>query len=73
MDGSTNDNIMSFMWKICDSQGKTLFYHAGPVFGKESLFRAEAYDILLAMCFLRRWMSAINNCEYHEGTYMTAD
>eukprot|EP00957_Ditylum_brightwellii_P167731 12769114-Ditylum_brightwellii.AAC.1 len=31
-DGSTSNNTMSFTWKICDSQGKTLVYHAGPAF-----------------------------------------
>eukprot|EP00957_Ditylum_brightwellii_P046441 3525013-Ditylum_brightwellii.AAC.1 len=35
-DGSAGDDIMSFVWKICNTEGQTLIQHADPTFGKES-------------------------------------
>eukprot|EP00957_Ditylum_brightwellii_P041992 3179603-Ditylum_brightwellii.AAC.1 len=55
-DRSVSNKIILFAWKICDNQGKTLIHHTGPVFSRESLFRAEAYSVLLVMCFLCRWI-----------------
>eukprot|EP00957_Ditylum_brightwellii_P118099 9006843-Ditylum_brightwellii.AAC.1 len=31
---------------VCNREEKTLVQHAGPLFGKESLFRSEAYGVL---------------------------
>eukprot|EP00957_Ditylum_brightwellii_P161596 12303386-Ditylum_brightwellii.AAC.1 len=42
-DGSAGDDNMSFAWKICNKDEKTLIQHAGLAFGKESLFWSEAY------------------------------
>eukprot|EP00957_Ditylum_brightwellii_P053664 4066078-Ditylum_brightwellii.AAC.1 len=41
---------------MVDVRGKAYVCHAGPAFDKESLFRAEAYGILLVLCFIHQWM-----------------
>eukprot|EP00957_Ditylum_brightwellii_P129408 9872282-Ditylum_brightwellii.AAC.1 len=46
-DGSAEDDIMSFAWKICSNDGKAYICHAGPAFGIELSFQAEAYGVLL--------------------------
>eukprot|EP00957_Ditylum_brightwellii_P027022 2043511-Ditylum_brightwellii.AAC.1 len=45
-DGSAGDGRMSFAWKACNKEEKTLVQHAGQAFGKESLFWSEAYGVL---------------------------
>eukprot|EP00957_Ditylum_brightwellii_P019206 1448023-Ditylum_brightwellii.AAC.1 len=45
-DGSAGDDTMSFAWKVCNKDEKTLIQHAGPAFGKESSFQSEAYGVL---------------------------
>eukprot|EP00957_Ditylum_brightwellii_P040447 3061505-Ditylum_brightwellii.AAC.1 len=51
-DGSVSNNMMSFAWKIFDANDNAYFCHAGPAFGKEPLFRAEAYGILSVLYFM---------------------
>eukprot|EP00957_Ditylum_brightwellii_P177836 13545961-Ditylum_brightwellii.AAC.1 len=47
-DKSAVDGRMSFAWRICNKEAKTLAQHAGPEFGKESSFRSKAYGVLSA-------------------------
>eukprot|EP00957_Ditylum_brightwellii_P036601 2773344-Ditylum_brightwellii.AAC.1 len=55
-EGSASNDMMSFTWKIVDVNGNAYFCHTGPAFGKESLFRAEAYDILPVLWCMYQWM-----------------
>eukprot|EP00957_Ditylum_brightwellii_P209472 15361903-Ditylum_brightwellii.AAC.1 len=45
-DGSSGDDSMSFMWKICTRCGDPRVQHAGPAFRQASLFQSEAYSML---------------------------
>eukprot|EP00957_Ditylum_brightwellii_P196360 14960855-Ditylum_brightwellii.AAC.1 len=45
-------NMMPFAWKVVDVNSNAYFCHAGLAFGKESLFRTEAYVTLSVLCFM---------------------
>eukprot|EP00957_Ditylum_brightwellii_P168243 12808239-Ditylum_brightwellii.AAC.2 len=51
-DGSAGDDMMPIACKAVGMGAIAYFCHTGPVFGKESSFRAEAYGILSVLCFL---------------------
>eukprot|EP00957_Ditylum_brightwellii_P206667 15349422-Ditylum_brightwellii.AAC.1 len=51
-DDSSGYTLMSFGWKISDSEGKMLVQHAGPAFGQASSFWSEVYGILSVALFL---------------------
>eukprot|EP00957_Ditylum_brightwellii_P155940 11870099-Ditylum_brightwellii.AAC.1 len=51
-DGSSEDTLMSFGWKMSDHKGKALVQHAGPAFGQSSSFWTEAYGISSVILFL---------------------
>eukprot|EP00957_Ditylum_brightwellii_P081722 6216914-Ditylum_brightwellii.AAC.1 len=55
-DSLASDDMMPFVWKVVDIHGNVYFCHAGPAFGKKSLFRAEVCGILTVLCFLHQWM-----------------
>eukprot|EP00957_Ditylum_brightwellii_P208643 15358343-Ditylum_brightwellii.AAC.1 len=52
IDRSSGTDSMSFSWKICTQQGKTLVQHSGSAFGQTSLFRSEVYRILSVLLLL---------------------
>eukprot|EP00957_Ditylum_brightwellii_P126440 9638187-Ditylum_brightwellii.AAC.1 len=55
-DGSADDDMMSFVWKVGDVDSNAYICNAGPLLGKESLFRAEAHGILTVVFFLHQWL-----------------